>query len=780
MITAPGDGFGRSRRELTGFKIAPRQDNGYFASDAGLLDLIYRHTDAWPYLVQASFHALKLYKRIAYRLTLGFRFITQAALLLLGSIAGESIVTAQTLYGTLSTGAFPDGVQEVVRLNTSTGATTPVGILDIEGQSIGFGIDGPTAYDPVTHTYFAYTASCNGNTCILSLSSVNTTTGKRFSIPVGGPFDGRGALPPIPRYLQFDSNSASLYGTLSTGAFPDGVQEVVRINTSTGATTPVGILDIEDHPIGFGIYGPTAYDPVTHTYFAYTASCNGNTCILSLSSVNTTTGKRFSIPVGGLFDRRGATPAIPNYLHVSSSIDVLDPVPTLVTKNGVTTDETSLVNATNTVTGVAADGATRVVLRIPAPNPNEEVSIQVQDEEKNSADTTDSYGGLRPLGNQTAAAQLSLRVNQSGDSPYVFVLYQAPADFARPGIVDDLVASRLAHFQITNSQGTESIPFLVYRPPIALVHGLWSSAGAWDDFTALTDNPAFSASVYLVDYSNTSGNAFSVNWWRVAERILDVLADYRMKNNIAATQVDVVAHSMGGVLTRDYASQPIFRGNGDFNSGRVHKLITIDSPHRGSEFPGKIAASSAVCQKVFGALGKDVSGAVADLTVDSPALTALNSPVPLGFAVDKTPIKGFAIAGVTSPGQALLTELSVVHTTVLPKVCLALSIPFATLFNSPSNPDGASDLVVAKASQLGYENGTSIFQGSPATQEFPGFVHATAAGAYPYGPSVLGQAADQSAPGSAVDPLQVANYVVTLLNTPITQTSSPSFGAMIP
>ena len=61
------------------------------------------------------------------------------------------------------------------------------------------------------------------------------------------------------------------------------------------------------------------------------------------------------------------------------------------------------------------------------------------------------------------------------------------------------------------------------------------------------------------------------------------LDHYRSKLQIAATQADVIGHSMGGVLSRVYVSQPDYRRPENFGKGDIHRLITICSPHFGSE-----------------------------------------------------------------------------------------------------------------------------------------------------------------------------------------------------
>lgn len=59
------------------------------------------------------------------------------------------------------------------------------------------------------------------------------------------------------------------------------------------------------------------------------------------------------------------------------------------------------------------------------------------------------------------------------------------------------------------------------------------------------------------------------------------LEDYH-KNGTAATQADMVGHSMGGLLIRGFAQQPNYKALTNFMKGSIHRLITIGTPHFGS------------------------------------------------------------------------------------------------------------------------------------------------------------------------------------------------------
>lgn len=122
----------------------------------------------------------------------------------------------------------------------------------------------------------------------------------------------------------------------------------------------------------------------------------------------------------------------------------------------------------------------------------------------------------------------------------------------------------------------------IRRPPVVFVHGITGSAKGYfgEEFAnEATDTPVPSR-LYFADYSQSHVAGFDVNWPVVPATIAQALNDYRIGNDdigmhtpwlvngglqhvqsrafngrrYAATRADVVAHSMGGQLTRLYVS----------------------------------------------------------------------------------------------------------------------------------------------------------------------------------------------------------------------------------
>jgi hypothetical protein len=253
---------------------------------------------------------------------------------------------------------------------------------------------------------------------------------------------------------------------------------------------------------------------------------------------------------------------------------------------------------------------------------------------------------------------------------------------------------------------------------------------------------------------------------------------------VADVQADVVAHSMGGVIIRTLAAPPIpsgsytFYSNDNFGAGDIHKLITIDTPHLGTPVATQLLASSNQCvanmltsfgesvissQVIDGAI---VSGAVNDLSGDghggslSAALSALQTQ---GSA--KLIPTGTIAAEESSINWDSLGSVGLNLSYLAPIWCRSSSAPLlqfmtpqtwqAIFSYPPPFVSPGDDALVPVVSQLnGLVSTNSIV--------FPNLIHSPGTVYLGFtGPSVLDD-------GSNLVP----NEVITILNTPITDSSA--------
>jgi len=199
--------------------------------------------------------------------------------------------------------------------------------------------------------------------------------------------------------------------------------------------------------------------------------------------------------------------------------------------------------------------------------------------------------------------------------------------------------------------------FYLRHAPVVLVHGLWAHSDTWSLF-GLTHDPdiLYRNEIVLSDWDGVSSIQTAAS--QVKTDLTHALEQMRMQG-IAASGVDVVAHSMGGLVAKQIAHD---------NPTLVHKLITLDTPNFGSALADLIVTARTF-PIVRGAIPSD-NGAIDDLR---PVAGANARRVNTGK------LRAHSIVGVASddePCQA--TQKNVVPSWVA-KICL---VPFIEGFLS--------------------------------------------------------------------------------------------------
>jgi pimeloyl-ACP methyl ester carboxylesterase len=370
------------------------------------------------------------------------------------------------------------------------------------------------------------------------------------------------------------------------------------------------------------------------------------------------------------------------------------------------------------------------------------------------------------------------------------------------------------NFTTGPSQGINiNLPVFILRPPVVLIHGLWADPSDWKNFSpvyssitgmdsrfgiqlaAYNDEPAGPILSSTPDYSSLPGGkgrdillnaranslGFQYNASNVLKQMIQMVGDFKQGQNpvnvvVAAVQSDVVAHSMGGNIARimPLITSPVsiielntvdFFTN-TFEQGSIHKLITIDTPHRGSVLATQLLSSQNRCvadilavkgkpafasvQLKFGDLIAPLHGAVGDL-VDSPLSQALQNIAAPG---QKSLPTAF-IAGTANSNNLFGLDSD--------KVSIALHTTCGTLARNPLAmnltstgwpsvfANEANDAIVSLSSQL---NGLTI---PDENSLFDGRLHSTGIKKLGFiGPVVL-------------DSGPIPTQVINLLNTPVSQ-----------
>lgn len=359
-------------------------------------------------------------------------------------------------------------------------------------------------------------------------------------------------------------------------------------------------------------------------------------------------------------------------------LTLLDPVPSLLSGSAVTTKVNVLASKGRIVEGTAADSASELVLRIRANSVGEQFTITVINDQGQQSTSSIEDGGLGAIGTTSfTASQLTVTAVATTSGPMAFAIYGSPLDFPRPEGQDVNSSERFIRLQVlaldTGLSSESSVTLL--RPPLVLIHGLWASPQSWSDFTPLITDPRWV--INMADYSKIIGGqiksysppvpswakgsiatspasalGFAYNAPTVLSQINGFITSFKNGTNpanvaVAGVQADIVAHSMGGDITRTMPKLGKFYSPTTFALGFIHKVITIGTPHWGSPLAAMLLNNNNEC--VRGVLtqsgspsftsvtfqnGTTTTGGVADLRGNgfggglSPALQKLQDPIP--------------------------------------------------------------------------------------------------------------------------------------------------------
>ena len=290
------------------------------------------------------------------------------------------------------------------------------------------------------------------------------------------------------------------------------------------------------------------------------------------------------------------------------------------------------------VSGIAADGVTKIALQAKSQSPG---SVKFSFTGRLGAGFD---GGLMTQPGATPlATTVTVHTHPDGIGGHAaLAYYQAPGDFAgidfdgKSTLPKDRSITFAAHFSgdAGASGDIGPIPLTIARPPLVLIHGIWSGAGTWDKFSAARD-PRFGVTIATWDgYSSIAAGA------------LQVLKDvYEARNALrrrgtSVTRVDVVAHSMGGLIARYI--------DGHY-SEVIHKLITLDTPHDGSKFANLLfnLKDDTTIRVGMGLFGDPIDkGCIDDLRTGSPERIA---------GVKAPSLPGHAIIGNSSAAEPCST-----------------------------------------------------------------------------------------------------------------------------
>jgi len=264
-------------------------------------------------------------------------------------------------------------------------------------------------------------------------------------------------------------------------------------------------------------------------------------------------------------------------------------------------------------------------------------------------------------------------VTTADDERLAFFAYRVPEDFPYDGWEDSVNPTDFARSVVLNVAAGEVTSgaemrrafreVFLRRPPVLVVHGLWDNPGSMIEIAAalqsrvnvrranygqdITNLVVSTKPDYAAYYEENepatrppriiaSALGFTYNAPYVRRQIQELVDDVRAEAT-AVSQVDVVAHSMGGLVARAIAAADTDKRAENFGHGSIHKLITLATPHWGSRIAHEMVQEENICLAAErGAWGGDtaysfveveiggrtlpVAGGTAELDPTSPAL----------------------------------------------------------------------------------------------------------------------------------------------------------------
>jgi len=264
---------------------------------------------------------------------------------------------------------------------------------------------------------------------------------------------------------------------------------------------------------------------------------------------------------------------------------ILDPNPDLVDVNGKLKNDVSLVAKINSFRlGTIADGISKLLLVIDS---NKTLQFSIDGTARDNL-TKGALSSLDILSNEIRPSSNVIvdHQNISKNKSIVVAVYTPPDHINLQGKTNHTTINILV-----NGTSYPGLSFNLYRVPVVLVHGIWVNSNlTWGltNFNKTLNENGFNYA--FADYQKHNSETFDPyaipkigNYGidSIRNKTHSLLEDYHKTRSIAAAQVDIVAHSMGGLMVRGFVQQPDYYNQTNFMKGYIHRLITIGTPHFG-------------------------------------------------------------------------------------------------------------------------------------------------------------------------------------------------------
>jgi pimeloyl-ACP methyl ester carboxylesterase len=131
-------------------------------------------------------------------------------------------------------------------------------------------------------------------------------------------------------------------------------------------------------------------------------------------------------------------------------------------------------------------------------------------------------------------------------------------------------------------------------PPVVLIHGLWGDLASLKSTTAYLKNFGTNPNVLPICYSpnfkfdavydplQSTQECENTSTEQLNAKLLQIYNSLDSAGYVGG-RVDIVAHSMGGLVARLYSANPAYESIRNRNQGAFHTIVTLDTPEAGSQ-----------------------------------------------------------------------------------------------------------------------------------------------------------------------------------------------------
>lgn len=167
--------------------------------------------------------------------------------------------------------------------------------------------------------------------------------------------------------------------------------------------------------------------------------------------------------------------------------------------------------------------------------------------------------------------------------------YFSPTEYPKDAPQEFQVAGELRLF---DSKGLEiasiDTTISIIRPPVLFVHGLNDNGTCFSKFTnslLKETDKYYDYQIRRADYAESNNDFFYNNLNVVGDNLKSVFLDL-LAHGYIGSKADIIGHSMGGILARLHVQY--------VSDKDVHKLITLNTPHSGSQGANLIMGNNLV------------------------------------------------------------------------------------------------------------------------------------------------------------------------------------------